>query len=227
VKTLLAVLISSFFMVLNPSAATADTSDHHLVDCPESPTPGKRPAGTGCAIVARKVFRALPDGPIVIRVEIFSSVTAAQASESSAGAVVEAAGKVWLVTVATQGKRSSGGSFVTEIGPLPEIPRGNDYELQVSDANFGPSMNPAISKAIHTHSGPEVWYVLTGAQCLETPNGVTRAKAGEGMFVDANIPMQLNIAGDSSREAIFMIVHDASKPATTLSQWRAKGLCKR
>src|SRR6266436_3043416 len=35
-------------------------SDHHLVGCPDSATPGKRPAGAGCAIIAHKTFTALP-----------------------------------------------------------------------------------------------------------------------------------------------------------------------
>jgi hypothetical protein len=87
-------------------------------------------------------------------------------------------------------------------------------------------MNPAISKAVHTHSGPEIRYVLTGEQCLETPNGIQRAKAGQGMFAAGGVPMQLNIADSGNREALFAIVHDASKPATTVSSWQPKGLCQ-
>jgi len=110
-----------------------------------------------------------------------------------------------------------------EIGPLPEIPVATSYELQVADADFGPAMNPAISKAVHTHSGPEIWYLFTGQQCLETPNGIQRAKAGEGMYTPAGTPMQLNITGTGNREALFAIVHDATKPATTVSDWQPKG----
>jgi hypothetical protein len=51
---------------------------------------------------------------------------------------------------------------VAEIGPISDISTAASYELQVADADFGPAMNPAISKAIHTHSGPEIWYLLTG-----------------------------------------------------------------
>ena len=115
---------------------------------------------------------------------------------------------------------------MTEIGPLPNIPVAASYELQVANADFGPAMNPAISNAVHTHSGPEIWYLLTGEQCLETPNGIQHAKAGEGMFAPANTPMQLNIAGPGNREAFFAIVHDSTKPATTLSDWQPKGECR-
>ncbi len=115
---------------------------------------------------------------------------------------------------------------MTEIGPIPDIPIAASYELQVADADFGPAMNPAISKAVHTHSGPEIWYLLTGEQCLETPNGSQHAKAGEGMFAPANTPMQLNITGTGNREALFAIVHNAAKPATTISDWQPKGDCQ-
>jgi uncharacterized protein (TIGR02246 family) len=211
-----------------PATQTAPRTetDHHLVDCPESPTPGKRPSGSGCAIIARKTFNALPKEPIVLRVENYPTVASAEKGATETGAVVEAGGKVWLLTVASRGERSPGGQFVTEIGPLTEIPPGKTYEMQIADADFSPAMNAAISKAVHTHSGPEIWYVLTGQQCLETPDGVTRARAGEGMFARANVPMQLHISGDTNREALFAIVHDAAQPATTMSSWSPSGLCE-
>jgi quercetin dioxygenase-like cupin family protein len=98
--------------------------------------------------------------------------------------------------------------------------------MRVSEADFGPDLNPQLSNAIHTHSGPEFWYVLTGAQCLETPAGVMRAKAGQGMFAPADTPMQLSILGSGKRDAIFVIVHDAARPATTVSDWQPKGRCR-
>jgi hypothetical protein len=76
-------------------------------------------------------------------------------------------------------------------------------------------------------SGPEIWYLFTGQQCLETPNGMQRAKAGEGMFAPANTPMQLSIAGTRNREALFAIVHDAAKPATIVSDWQPKDGCQK
>jgi hypothetical protein len=163
----------------------------------------------------------------VLRVENFPTKEAAQDSATQASAVIEAAEKFWLFTVASQGGRSKGGIFVTEIGPLPEIPAAVSYELQIADADFGPAMNPAISKAVHRHSGPEIWYLLTGAQCLETPQGAQHASAGEGMFAPADTPMQLNITGTGKREALFAILHDAAKPATTISDWQPKGICQK
>jgi hypothetical protein len=165
--------------------------------------------------------------PIVLRLENFPTAEAAQSAVTPASAVVEAAGKVWLLTLGSKGERSQAGTFVTEIGPIPGIPAALSYELYIAEADFGPAMNPAVSRAVHTHSGPEIWYLFTGEQCLETPNGVQRAKAGEGMFAPANTPMQLNIMGTSSRDALFVIVHDAGKPATTVSDWQPRGDCQK
>jgi uncharacterized protein (TIGR02246 family) len=202
-------------------------SSHHLVDCPDSPTPGKRPPSAPCAIIAHKTFSALPKAPIVLLLENFPTIEAAQNAVTPASTVVEAVGKVWLLTLGSRGERSKAGAFVTEIGPISNISTAASYELQVADADFGPAMNPAISRAVHTHSGPEIWYLLTGEQCLETPNGIQRAKAGEGMVASANTPMQLNITGTGNREALFAIVHDAAKPATAVSDWQPKGDCQK
>jgi len=202
-------------------------SAHHLLSCGDSPTPGRRPASANCAILGHNHFASLPEEPIALRLEIFPTTEAAHRTASPASAVVEAAGKVWLLTLGSKGERSQSGTFVKEIGPIPSIPTAQNYELFVAEADFSPEMNSAVSKAVHTHSGPEIWYLFTGEQCLETPNGIQVARAGEGMFAPANTPMQLNITGTSNRDALFVIVHDASKPATSVSDWQPKGSCQK
>lgn len=216
---------------LRPSFAAAQNPGggqpaHALVACDDSPTAGLRPPSVACAVLARTEFDSLPRGPLVLRFETFPTLAAAHRARVSASAVIRAGGKAWLITLATQGQRSRGGRFVTEIGPVPALPAASHYEMRVAEADFGPDLNPQISNAIHTHSGPEFWYVLTGQQCLETPAGVMRAKAGQGMFAPADTPMQLNILGSGKRDAIFVIVHDAARPATTVSNWQPKGRCR-
>lgn len=206
--------------------AAAQQPTHTLVACDESPTDGVRPPAMACAVIAHPQFDTIPRGPVVLRFETFPSIEEARRASGGVSAVVRAAAKVWLITLAHKGERSRGGQFVTEIGPVPPLPPASRYEMRVAEADFGPDLNPKISAAVHTHSGPELWYVLTGAQCLETPNGVIRARAGQGMVAPAETPMQLNIAGQSKRDAIFVIVHDASKPATTVSSWQPKGICR-
>jgi len=199
---------------------------HGLVPCDDSPTAGVRPPGVACAVLAKVQFDSVPHGTVVLRFETFPTLEAARRASAPASSVVRVAGKVWLISLAVPGERSRGGRFVAEVGPAPPLPRASRYEMRVSEADFGPDLNPQIANAVHTHSGPEFWLVLTGVQCLETPAGATRARAGHGMFAPADTPMQLHIVGPTKRDAIFVIVHDAAQPATTVSEWRPTGACR-
>jgi quercetin dioxygenase-like cupin family protein len=80
----------------------------------------------------------------------------------------------------------------------------------------------------HVHSGPEAWYTLTGETCLETPDGVQIGRAGgQYVIVPGGPPMHLTATGKEQRQALVLILHDSTKPATTLvSDWTPKGLCK-
>jgi mannose-6-phosphate isomerase-like protein (cupin superfamily) len=88
-----------------------------------------------------------------------------------------------------------------------------------------PCLTPVVP--VHTHSGPETWYLLTGEQCLELPDRAVRAHAGETMFAPADTRMKLNMLGPGKRDALFIIVHDSSKPTTTFLDWKPKGLCQK
>jgi quercetin dioxygenase-like cupin family protein len=200
-----------------------DGHEHGAVACNESPTPGKRPSNMDCALLVRGKFSVLPPGPLVWRFENFPTNEAAQRAATPASAVVEATGKVWLLTLSSKGGRSKGGTFVTETDQLPSIPSGPSYEMVVYEADLGPEANVPV----HTHSGPETWYLLTGEQCLELPGRAVRAHAGETMFAPAETPMKLNMVGPGKRDALFIIVHDSSKPATTFVDWQPKSVCQK
>jgi quercetin dioxygenase-like cupin family protein len=200
-----------------------DPHVHGAVACLDSPTPGKRPPNADCAILLYKNFSALPAGPLVWRFENFPTTEAAQGAATPASAVVEAGRNVWLITLAARGGRSKGGTFVAETELLPAISSGPSYEIVVAEADLGPEAN-VIS---HKHSGPETWFLLTGEQCLELPGRAVRARAGETMSAPAETPMRLNIIGPGKRDALFLIVHDSSKPFNTFLDWQSNGLCKK
>jgi len=185
------------------------------------------PAVAGARQLALKPFSTLPKGVLFLRLETFSTTRMAQHAETPPSAVVEWAGKVWLLTLGLQGERSSGGTFVAEIGPVPDVPAAANYVLDVNEADFGPEMKAQVAQQVHTHPGPEIFYLLTGEQCLETPNGAIRARAGEGMVAPADTPMQLNILGPSKRDAFFVVVHDSMKPRVMPSDWHPTGACNK
>ncbi len=213
-------------IALGSAAAQMSPGNPHMpgaVGCDDSPTPGKRPPNTDCAVLVHKNFDVLPPGPLVWRFENFPTTEAAQRASTPASAVVEASGKVWLLSLAAKGGHSKGAAFVAETELLPPIPSGASYEIVVSEANLGPEAKVMT----HKHSGPETWFLLTGEQCLEVPDRVVRARAGETMSAPAETPMKLNIIGPAKRDALFLVVHDSSKPWNTFLDWQPKGLCQK
>jgi mannose-6-phosphate isomerase-like protein (cupin superfamily) len=223
---------TSFLLML--SAAAQQTSqrqtipemwkhEHNAVPCGDSPIPGRRPSNWDCAVLARRQFSSLPSGALVLRIESFPTREAAEPVTTPASIVVEAVGKAWLLTLASKGDRSQGGQFMTEVGPIP-IPSAGSYEMIVAEADLGSEINSLPLQ--HKHSGPEVWYLFSGEQCVELPDRVVRARAGEGVFAPAETPMKLNIVGKSKRDALFIVVHDSAQPWNTYVDWQPKGLCQ-
>jgi len=198
--------------------------EHGVVPCGDSPIPGRRPANWDCAILARRQFSSLPPEAVVLRVESFPTREAAEPVAAPASIVVEAVGKIWLLTFARRGERSQGGQFVTEIGLMP-IPSAPTYEMVVAEADLGSDVNALPLQ--HKHSGPEIWYVFTGEQCVELPDRVVRPRAGESAFVPGDTPITLKIMGKSKRDALFIVLHDPALPYTSHVDWQPKGTCQK
>jgi mannose-6-phosphate isomerase-like protein (cupin superfamily) len=219
-----ALVVATFFATVQNThdkpASGRQATKSHVIQCPESPVPGERPTSMECAILIRKTFSRLPQAPVAWRLETFPSMKSVQEARTGASVVVRAGGKVWLMSLSEPGKRSNGGQFIAEVGPLP-LPPADSYEFLIAEAHAG---SDAMNLP-HTHSGPEAWYVLEGKQCVETPDGVKSAKAGEGMFEPADTPMRLTILGPEIRDAFFIVVHDPALPWNTSSQWQPKDMC--
>jgi hypothetical protein len=68
--------------------------------------------------------------------------------------------------------------------------------------------------------------VLTGAQCLRTPDEVLVIRAGEGGFVRQGPPMLLTSIGSETRRSVLLVLHDASQPWMTItSDWKPTTQC--
>ena len=105
----------------------------------------------------------------------------------------EAGGKAWLVTLGPKNGSNAGGSKVAEIGPLPRI-TASEYVLRVTNSG-GP---PGAKTPVHSHPGPEAFYVLVGRMGQRTPHGVAYAEANQSMNGHgADTPMQVFNAGNT------------------------------
>jgi quercetin dioxygenase-like cupin family protein len=135
--------------------------------------------------------------------------------------VVEAFGKVWLYTIAGSEWRPQAGERVAVVGPLAITP-DKKYTARYLEAVFTQGMTASV----HRHSGPEAFYLVSGAQCLETPEGFTVTHTGESAIVPEGPPMALSSVGAEKRRSVVLVLHDTSQPwITRMVDWKPKGLC--
>ncbi len=150
----------------------------------------------------------LPAGPLFWRLETYPALAQAQAAAGPTGLVVQSGGKVWLITLASAGGSSPGGTKVAEVGPLPDVVAAH-YLLRINEAS-----GPAGSiTSVHTHPGSEAFYVLAGETSSHTPDGVLRVGAGHGETGrPSGTPMQVSSTGSTDLLSLVMFVVDADKP---------------
>jgi hypothetical protein len=68
--------------------------------------------------------------------------------------------------------------------------------------------------------------VLAGEQCLETPEGASRAGAGKTMAVPSGVPMELSVTGKTLRRAFALVIHDSTQQRGIPSDWKPAGKCR-
>lgn len=175
---------------------------------------------TGCWVLASQPLGAA-DGPVYWTIDLFPTKELAEQAKGPHGTVVESLGKVWLFTIGDRARVNSSGTRVTEIGPLA-VETGRSYTARYMEAILQPGM---VSET-HLHSGIEAFYTDSGETCLETPSGVQIGKKGTDVVVPEGVPMELTAVGTEPRRGLILILHDASKPPTTLvDSWKSKHLC--
>ena len=171
--------------------------------------------------IAEMKIKQLPDGPLYWRVENFPTVAQAQAAagphrwnpdsvryEGSPSLVAEVAGKVWLFTLGAKGGSTPGGSKVAEVGPVPAI-TAPEYLLRINHG-YGP---PGAKTPVHTHPGPEAFYVVAGRLGQRTLHGVSHVEAGHTMNGHPpDMPMEVFNSGTTELTALIMFVVDATRP---------------
>lgn len=184
----------------------------------------QRTQEVGCWILADDPVGRFSSSKVFWYLDSYGTRAAAQAEKGPHGIVVESMGKVWLMTIAQENWKSAHGTRIGEVGPIP-IAAGENYSAQYMEADFTPGMTAHE----HVHSGPEAWFNVAGETCLETSDGrmqIGRA-GGPPVIVPAGIAMHLTATGTEERRSLVLILHDSSRPPTTLvHDWTAKGLCK-
>jgi len=205
-------------------AQESGTSGHeHLTEvaCVDVPPGEKRPE-LGCFNIGTVKDLHFREAAVYWHLYEFGSRKAAEAARSATGIVAEEDGRVWLSEFGARDTAPRGGAAVAVVGPL-QLPVATSYSAVLSYA----VMRPGDSSRVHTHPGPEGWYVLAGEQCLETPAGANRAGAGQTMTAPPNVPMELNVTGTTVRRAFALVIHDSTRQRGAPSDWKPPGKCSR
>ena len=202
-----------------PGSATHE----HLTEvaCVDVP-PGERRPEFGCFNVGTATGLVFSQASVYWHLRAFPSRKAAEAAKSASGIVVEEDGRVWLSEFGARNSTVREGEPIAVVGPL-QLPPAKTYAAVVSYA----VMRPGDNSRVHTHPGPEGWYVLAGEQCLETPAGATRTQARGTVTVQSNTPMELTVTGKTLRRAFALVIHDSAQPRGIPSDWKPSGACSR
>jgi quercetin dioxygenase-like cupin family protein len=188
-----------------------------LVSCKPA---SQKTGDIGCWILTSLPIGS-PAGPVYWTLDTFPSKESAEQAKGPQSVVVESLGKVWLSTVGARPNQAEGATRLTVVGPLTTRP-GVSYNAQLMEATLQPGM---VSKT-HLHSGVEAFYTETGASCLETPAGKQIGRKGVDVIVPEGVPMELTAVGPDTRRGLILVLHDSSKPPTTLvDEWKSKHLC--
>jgi quercetin dioxygenase-like cupin family protein len=222
----LVLLLAAFQLVPmgHLRAQVQNTVRHeHLTEvaCVDVPT-GEKRAEFGCFNIGVVTGLHFSQPSVYWHLRAFPSRKAAEAAKSATGIVVEENGRTWLSEFEPRNTVLPGGEAIAVVGPL-QLLAAKRYTAVLSYA----VMRPGDNSRVHTHPGPEGWSVLAGEQCLETPAGTYRARAGEASMVPPNVPMELNVTGTTLRRAFALVIHDSAQQRGIPSEWKPSGACNR
>ena len=201
-----------------PASASRDTSAHAAGGAHAASTTVPVPGGcsvrrttpsdaVGCYVAAIDTLGVLPTSPVYWHLDSYPTRAAAEAGRGGRGTIAEAHGRVWLFTIADAEWRPTAGERVARVGPLPHS-SGRAYVAYFIEG----VVPPGARTPAHRHAGPEAWYVLEGTNCLQTPDEVRTARAGESLIIQEGPPMILTGVGQTTRRSLALVLHDASQP---------------
>ena len=207
--------VAGFLAVAGAWPASAQ---HHISCRPVA----ERTAEMGCWILAHEVLRHLPPGALYWHLDSYPTRAAAEADKVGRGTVIEATGKVWLLTIAEAGWRPRGGVRAAQIGPLPTS-AGEHAAIYMETM-----LPPGFAAPIHRHPGPEAIHAVAGEVCIETPEGKTVERPGsESHVLPGGRPMALMVTSREHHRSLVLILHETSQPPIIpVTDWTSKGLCR-
>ena len=185
----------------------AAVAERPPVKCMEN-SPERR-GEEGHSILAVKPLIASTKKPTYWHIDRYDSLEAATRAAGPNSVPAEAHGSAWLMTVEPRTEEHRGGRHVAWIGPLA-LPVAAGYTMRVQSS----LLRPGTTTPVHTHSGPEVFYVVAGEQCLETPEIGLHLNAGDSRVLPTGVVHRGRVSGSGVRGVLALILHDAAHAAS-------------
>jgi quercetin dioxygenase-like cupin family protein len=185
----------------------AQAQERAPVKCLEN-SPERR-GEEGCAILANRPLVSPTTTRLYWHIDRFDSLESARKAAGPDGVAAEAHGSAWLMTVEPRTEGQHAGTHIAWIGPL-ELPAAKGYSMRVMST----LLRPGTTTPAHTHPGPEVFYVVSGEQCLETPAVGHHLRAGQSLVLPTGVIMRGRVTGATMRRALALVLHDAAHPGS-------------
>lgn len=199
--------MSRAILIIFVFCGLAVAAQRSSVKCTED-SPERR-GEVGCTILASRPLHGHITKPVYWHLDRFDSIEAAKEAAGPNGVAAKAHGSVWLMTVETQTEAHHGGHHVAWIGPL-ELPAADHYSMRVLSS----MLEPGTTTPVHTHSGPEAFYVVAGEQCLETPERSHSLGAGQSFVLPAGVIHRGRPSGSGARRVLALNLDDAARPSS-------------
>jgi hypothetical protein len=212
------VILAGFLATLSLHAQSDAQSPSFGICKPVS----ERTTELGCWILMDHPVGRFQQAQVSWHLDVYATRREAEKAKGPRGSVVESQGKIWLLTIEEAGWRPTRkGERIAEIGPLP-VTAGEQYSALFMDG----ILNPGMTSAIHTlrlgslvHIG---WRNVFGNAQWKI-DWTARRAAGDRAW---RCTMLLTATGNQQRRALTLILHESSKPPTTVVyDWKPKGLC--
>jgi quercetin dioxygenase-like cupin family protein len=163
----------------------------------------------GCTILTDRPLVGSLAKTIYWHIDRFESLEAAIKVAGPNSVATEAHGSFWLLTVETRAEDHHAGQHVAQLGPFDLAP-ADSYKMRVLSS----LLEPESTTPIHTHSGPEVFHIVDGEQCIEMSEAGRHVIAGQSYFVPASSVHRGRVIGSKPRRALALILYDAAYPAS-------------
>ncbi|KAB7646176.1 cupin domain-containing protein [Polymorphobacter fuscus] len=205
------------FAALLATMALAATDVPPVPGLCTAPVPADRDT-PGCYSTGAIAIAAAPDA-LHWQVHQFptTAAAAAEAGRHRWASVAQAHSRAWLHVLGPADEVVAGGTRRALIGPLAPPP--GPVTAHFAEAIFPPGMQTRV----HSHPGPEAFYVVEGEQCMETPTDRATVRAGGTYIVTSGPHLQ---AAPRGRRNLVLILAPRGQPAVVLGgDWQPSGYC--